>query len=441
MLRLRQSVEWGIYGGIILLPLQTRYILAARLNGGYWEYGSRSLYGTEILWWLLIGLFFVWLYRQPRPTVSLAGTVRRAWADPAGRIYLGVIALAICSGLSIFWSLDSNLALYGWFRLVEALAIMAVIVVGPIQITRLVAALAASAALQSILGTWQFFTQYIPANKWLGLALHTPTLGGSIVLQSETERWLRAYGLFPHPNLLGGFLALGLLVSIWLGAHAKTMWSRRAWLLTSVSIVPGLFFSFSRSAWVGVMLGIGLLVWWLLRRGDAGQRRQGLILVALTIGCATILSLVYGHLLWTRLASTQPLEVNSIDLRLTFTQQAWQIIRETVPWGTGIGNYTVGVHRLISGTWPSWYYQPVHNIALLILAELGIIGLLLCVWLGWQLLRRGLAKSDNDERYLFVMLFAVLLVVGLFDHYWWTLYSGIIMFWLVVAGLLRSLRA
>src|SRR3989339_860651 len=43
---------------IFLLPLQTRYINEyGSLNGGYWEYGTFSLYGTQILLWLIVLIF------------------------------------------------------------------------------------------------------------------------------------------------------------------------------------------------------------------------------------------------------------------------------------------------------------------------------------------------------------------------------------------------
>jgi len=45
---------------LFLLPWQTRYIWKyGQLNGGYWEYGTGSLYVTEILLWVILVLFFV----------------------------------------------------------------------------------------------------------------------------------------------------------------------------------------------------------------------------------------------------------------------------------------------------------------------------------------------------------------------------------------------
>ena len=43
---------------LFLLPWQTRWFYqSGSLNGGYWEYGTFSLYGTQILLWLIIILF------------------------------------------------------------------------------------------------------------------------------------------------------------------------------------------------------------------------------------------------------------------------------------------------------------------------------------------------------------------------------------------------
>src|SRR3990167_8743999 len=56
---IKKSQEYLLYILIFLLPLQTRWLAkSGELNGGYWEYGTISLYGTDIL---ILGLILVWL--------------------------------------------------------------------------------------------------------------------------------------------------------------------------------------------------------------------------------------------------------------------------------------------------------------------------------------------------------------------------------------------
>ena len=50
---LNKIIEWGVYLFIFLLPWQTRLILKEGDLNGYWEYGTASVYGTEILLYFL----------------------------------------------------------------------------------------------------------------------------------------------------------------------------------------------------------------------------------------------------------------------------------------------------------------------------------------------------------------------------------------------------
>ena len=58
--KIRAAIEYGLYLLVFLLPIQTRWIIKeGSINGGHWEYGTISLYGTDILLILLVFLFFV----------------------------------------------------------------------------------------------------------------------------------------------------------------------------------------------------------------------------------------------------------------------------------------------------------------------------------------------------------------------------------------------
>lgn len=156
---------------------------------------------------------------------------------------------------------------------------------------------------------------------------------------------------------------------------------------------------------------------------------------------AVILAVNLWQPLLTRLQGIEPLEVNSIQLRLTYTDQALTLILHNWFLGQGIGNYTLALYQQISSVWPGYYYQPVHNIYLLVWAELGIVGALLfwaMVFLAvWFAFRRPLTL----ERLTAFLVLAALLVIGLFDHYTWTLWSGVMMFFMVIGMYIRQLRS
>src|SRR5205807_5525107 len=80
--------------------------------------------------------------------------------------------------------------------------------------TILVTVLVASAVVQAGLAAAQFFAQQtlVPSE------LHLPWLpsdgaqgGAPVILDAAGDRLLRGFGTFPHPKILGGYLAIALV--------------------------------------------------------------------------------------------------------------------------------------------------------------------------------------------------------------------------------------
>ena len=64
MNKLRQAIKTLLYFFIFLLPWQTRWIYdPGELNAGFWEYGTKSLYITEILLGIIIVLALVYIIK------------------------------------------------------------------------------------------------------------------------------------------------------------------------------------------------------------------------------------------------------------------------------------------------------------------------------------------------------------------------------------------
>ncbi|HAT74254.1 MAG: hypothetical protein US30_C0012G0051 [Candidatus Moranbacteria bacterium GW2011_GWF2_36_839] len=71
-----------------------------------------------------------------------------------------------------------------------------------------------SGLIQAIIGIIQFFLQKSIGLLWLRESLISPDILGvaKIVLNGET--YIRAYGLMPHPNVLGGFLLFSIIITL-----------------------------------------------------------------------------------------------------------------------------------------------------------------------------------------------------------------------------------
>lgn len=70
--------------------------------------------------------------------------------------------------------------------------------------------------IESILAIMQFMFQSTYFNKWFGLAYHDITIAGNSVVTTVSDKLLRPYGTLPHPNILGGFLAVAAIIALWL---------------------------------------------------------------------------------------------------------------------------------------------------------------------------------------------------------------------------------
>ncbi|MDD2807389.1 MAG: O-antigen ligase family protein [Patescibacteria group bacterium] len=431
------------------MPWQTRLIWQdAFLNGFVWEYGRMSLYGTEILLWLLLLCYAAWLFSvHPKPSFSLEFFFH-GLKKPAVIIYGLVVLFLLFAAVSMTWSVDRSLAWYGWVRLVEAIALMSLVVVFKPKVSRdeitfsgLAFVWVLSSSLQSIFASWQFFSQYTFANKWLGLASHFPNISGSIILQTSNERWLRAYGSLPHPNILGGFLAAGLFFLIFL-AFENASRRRRIFVATNLIIIlPALFFSFSRSAWLALITGLFIFGGWFIKKPSGFEKNYFAKILFLVVLLIAILAFNLVDPLLTRLEGIEPNEVDSIQQRLTYSEQALQLISQRPLSGYGINNYTLAIDRNIDSTWPGYYYQPVHNIYLLAFTELGLIGGSIFTLLIFLLLFYSFKYLNNLETVTAFSLLLGALIIGLVDHYFWTLYCGLLFFWLIVGINIRLINA
>lgn len=444
---INKIIEFGFYLFIFLLPWQTRLIWQeVFLNGVEWEYGRFSLYGTEILLWLILILFGLWLWRQrPESGFSFFYFFQQL-KKPLVLTYWLVVLFVIIAGLSVFWALDSNLAFNRFFILLEAITLFCFVFIFPhLKIKSIAISWVGAAALQGVFGIWQFFQQLIFANKWFGLANHSPTTAGSIILQTQSERWLRAYGSLPHPNIFGGFLVLGLIFLIYLALSAKNRQSRIFVLTSLLLIFPGLFFSFSRSAWLVLILTLLFFSFFVRQSQNRFYQTQFFKILILMALLFSILLVNLWQPFFTRVIVNQDSEINSLKLRLTYAQQATALIQNNFWSGVGLGNYTLAVYQKINQNWPGWYYQPVHNIYLLVLTELGFFGalifyLVIFLVIG-QFVRLVLKKSIiKPETLVFILALIAILIISLFDHYFWSLYFGQLVFWLILGLNLRLLK-
>ncbi|TSC76270.1 MAG: hypothetical protein G01um101431_891 [Parcubacteria group bacterium Gr01-1014_31] len=404
---------------VFLLPWQARFLWGSRrLNGAFWEYGSFSLYALELVVWVCLISAFARLLATRGASAPFSW---RRFFTSKGVVVAGAAGLTLLSWLSIAWSEDRALALQAAFRLTEGVALLIVLA----QTARRGRALAGqawalAAAAQGIVAAAQFFTQRIAGSVWLGVDPQLPSELGASVIELADGRFLRAYGTFPHPNILAGFLAIGvLLAGEW---YVREYRSVQRILAMSCGVVAGAGLVFSLSRAGGLALVVGLAAWLLSR----GTRRQTLVpplrfSLAVGLSAATALAILWP-LVATRAVGVGRLEAKSTQERRMLLREGALVARENFSIGAGIGQTTLAQYRRDPAQ-QGWAYQPPHNVALVVVIELAVDGVLLLLLLAAGVALRA-ARNGNSAG---IGLLAVLAVVGWFDHYLWTLLPGILM--------------
>ena len=271
------------------------------------------------------------------------------------------------------------------------------------QQERLWIALAFVLLVQGVVGVGQFLAQQELGLIWLGEPTLDLLVEGTSVAQRGSQNWLRAYGLNSHPNQLG-LLLMALCLLIWPSRHRAKGWLRWLFWLGLAAGVAGLLVSLSRSAWLGFLVGSAVYG---LHRGASGKwlRRELVIPLAILAAGVLIFALSYGDVLAGRLlALDTPLESRSLLERQRDACLALELIGKRPFLGVGLGQYLPMATALNNEA------ALVHNVPLLLGAELGLLGLVLWLFFwGWPLWRYGrfARHRSGTAVWLALILFAL----------------------------------
>ena len=253
--------------------------------------------------------------------------------------------------------------------------------------------------------------------KWPGIL--DPSMHGASVVQLQNGfRILRAYGTIPHPNILAGFVLITLLGPAGLFLINKKPNYAALVLFALGVILIGL--TFSRSAWLGLISFIFVL----MLKSKYLELKRLLLLIATAILTIVLTLYPLRDLVFTRV-SNAPVQTEQLSAfgRSWLTEQAVQMIREHPLTGVGIGSFVIELSRYaVEGA----IIEPVHNIFLLVGAELGIIGLVITVSL-FAAIALKISRVQTPRAILASATIAGLGVISLFDHYLWSIAPGRLM--------------
>lgn len=412
---------------VFIIPWQCRFIYKdIMLDGQTWQFGRLSIYASMLLLFMA-ALAFGWHRREQ-------------WHLSKNKWWYGLFFYGLVICLSHPWPL---LGLYYLFIIFAA--ILFIWLAQYVSKKNILWALLLGGLVQSILAIYQSITQNIGANKWLGMAEQLAQNRGVSVLEIGDMRVLRAYGALPHPNILAGFLVLAILTGLYLWHSIYVQSEQADWqikkirkytlslCLVIVSLVLmsfGLLATFSRSALLALVATLLFIFIFSVIKKDK-LTIYVLIKYAVLLGLIFLAFNLYYPNLWaSRFDLSNRLEAKSIqDRELTYGQLNWNSPQEIV-FGQGLGLNTYWVSKN-NNQLPVDQLQPIHNWYLLALAEVGLVGVFMFLVLLYFYFKKSLFIKNKNQVWLgsFVLL---ILLLGLFDHYLWTSWTGWLMVGVVV---------
>ena len=412
---------------LVLMPWQARWIFAYHeLAGQRYEYGVYSVYAASIV--LIVACVF--LLRRASLKFSFPMKLFLGWL---------VINLAIATEFSVaLWYLVTGILAFGYY-----------IVASRWERRKVMLAIAAAGLLQAVFAWWQFIGQKVSASTILGVAEHLPRVLGQSVVIVHGQRTLRAYGLLPHPNMLGGLLviSLALLLYVYVQQYRsgrfeghRTIWV--AYVAGCLLLFSAILITFSKAAILGV--GIFFISWGVYA---AFRRRKDIVRPLGEIGLAALLLFFvfnviaagawterFGFHFGTSVQSSEQirLEQKSADERIADYHMAQVLLNvRTLAVGVGLGNYIPRLAEAFPAL-AAFQSQPVHNALVMAILEIGVIGFIFFLWWVVWLLKGALRRfREHDQQYL-LSLVALLLLLGMVDHYLWTSYFGQSLWWAVM---------
>lgn len=398
--RILFEVSWR--AGILLLPWQMRFFVhEATIQGLPWEEGTWVVY---VSWFFLLAAIVAGAGLNKR---DLRITQIEAWI---------VLLLLIAS----FGTISAPATIFFWIQSALMIGFALIMYRSGVSMKQVAACFVLSVIPHAALGIIQFLTQDIMASTILGIANHHPWESGTSVVEHGLYRLLRAYGGLPHPNILGGYIAIALTLLPMLMVRLETKLPRLFLLITGPVLGLALIFTFSRGAWIAAVLGFvsAFAIEWM--RSKEGFDRQALailgVITALIVSGAVFTQ--FDHVI-ARFNTEHRLEAWSLEQRKGAIEKGFEAWKEKLifGYGPGAGKWGVIDPDIETLTIPP---EPPHAVPLVILLETGVLGFAAFLLFMTMMLQRAWAA-----RAIHVLpLLAAYGVIMLTDHYPWTLWSG-----------------
>lgn len=406
---------------LILLPIQLgRHFFPqfSFISGIRSDYLAPTVYLTDLLVGGLIILELLEFFKK-----NLQRGIKEIFQDfRHDQYFLQFLALIIFYLLftSFFIATNQFAALYKLIKISELLFLSLIIIKLKPTLISISSSLTVGVLYSSVIAIGQFITQAsLGGAFWLlGERTFNLTTPGIAKIALNGQMLLRPYATFSHPNVLGGFLAVMLCVILNVMLHYRQHLSKSRLLFFLVSFILGLFtlvLTYSKASFAVFLFGVILVFFVLDNKRNLSIFTKNNTLILGIFFCLILISLFTPFIL--------PQNDGSFRERAVFISTAFEMLKYKPVFGYGLNNFIVHLKDFILHPDGIFIYQPLHNVYLLVFLETGIWGIIVFMILVSKLLLR----SFNSERLVLVAILQ-LLVLGLFDHYLFTLQQAELLF-------------
>lgn len=321
----------------------------------------------------LILLFIFWIAR-----ICL---IRGKEIDLYPRITIPLVALIIVASLSAIKAKDPMFSLFEIILLIKGLLIFLYLInklKTESELKLVLMCLTAGIFIQSIFGLLQHFS-----GSPLGLGI----LGESTVFvkqELKTTVISRIGGTIGYTNDYAKYLSFFLPIILSSLFCPMRRIARTFYFLTLTTLTLATLFTLSRVAWIGIVFST-FVVFILQRR----IKTIKILYPALGLLLIGLFAISQNALILQRFTSD---DIGSAQSRLTTSKVAFKMIADYPLLGIGANNYQLLLPEYGDSRNPETFTMAVHNMYLLHIAEIGILGFGIFLWLNVNLLR-GLWSS------------------------------------------------
>ncbi len=385
------GTELAVYLLLIALPFSFRYIL----SGGF-----EIQTPTEPLLGMLVAVYCV---RRIVDRVIRSGIGVPSYGDKSENTFPFSVPLCIYIFVT-FLSAINTPDIFGTFKgALRATAYMLFSVV-------------VHAAIQNRTALKRLFISSFPSAAvaviWTVIVL---------IYHIDAWQWTSAYRSAPFTNysVYGAFTAIFFLVCLSRFLFDNSGYDRVLWTAWFVCFGIGLLMCFSRGVWLSVIVAVGFM---LLQLGKGVTHKKILFIGAACLILLMCLNLpgIY-NILVERITSAVDLSYASNRARLLRWGQAFVMFSESPILGNGYGAFAMLYEEDVAlvGSYTAQYQLGAHSEYLQVMAELGIVGLGIWIWLNFAFLRYGFRalKTLEDGFYRAIVIGLIAAEISLMVHF------------------------